>query len=187
MRNKDKDYFTALYNVAKVINASLDMPKVLSQIVHCVTESMRAKACSLRILDSKKKRLLLGAFYGLSENYIKKGPVLLKESGLDQSAIAGETIWVKDAQTDDRFQYKEMARAEGIKSVLVQPLRVGKKVIGVLRVYSETIREFDEEEIRFLEAITHLSAIALEKARLHQSLKTDYELLAEAEYRLDDN
>jgi signal transduction protein with GAF and PtsI domain len=187
MRKKEMDYFTALYNVARVINASLETSKILSEIVHSVAESMQVKACSLRILDAKKKRLLLGAYYGLSENYLKKGPVLLKESGLDQLAIGGETIWVKDAQTDDRFQYKEMARAEGIKSVLVLPLRVGKKVIGVLRVYSDTIREFDEKEILFLEAITNLSAIALDNARLHQALKTDYDLLAEAKYRLDDN
>jgi signal transduction protein with GAF and PtsI domain len=187
MRIKEMDYFTALYNVARVINASLDTSKILSEIVHSVAESMNVKACTLRILDAKKKRLLLGAYYGLSENYIRKGPVLLKESGLDQSAIAGETLWLRDAQIDDRFQYKEMARAEGIKSVFVQPLRVGKKVIGVLRVYSETIREFDEKEKLFLEAICNLSAIALDNARLHQALKTDYDLLAEAKYRLDDN
>lgn len=187
MRKKEMDYFTALYNVARVINASLDTSKILSEIVRSVAESMQVKACLLRILDAKKKRLLLGAYYGLSENYIRKGPVLLKESALDQSAIAGETIWLKDAQTDDRFQYKEMARAEGIKSVFVLPLRVGKKVIGVLRVYSDTIREFDEKEMLFLEAICNLSAIALDNARLHQALKTDYDLLAESKYRLDDN
>ncbi len=187
MKRKEIDYFSALHNVARVINGSLDTSKILSEIVHCVTESMQVKACTLRILDARKKRLLLGAFYGLSENYIRKGPVLLKESGLDQSAIAGETIWLRDAQTDERFQYKEMARAEGIKSVLVMPLRVGKKVIGVLRVYSDTVREFDEKEIRFLEAVANLSAIALDNARLHQALRTDYDLLAESKYRLDDN
>ena len=187
MRKKEVDYFTALYNVARVINASLDTSKVLPEIVRCVAESMRVKACSLRILDSKKKRLLLGACYGLSDNYIRKGPILIKESGLDQAVLAGETIWIKDAQTDDRFQYKEMARAEGIQSVYVQPLHVGKKVIGVLRVYSDTTREFDEKEALFLEAVTNLSAIALDNARLHQALKTDYDLLAEAKYRLDDN
>ncbi len=187
MKEKEVDYFTALYNVARVINASLDTSEVLSEIVHRVAESMQVKACSLRLLDSKKKCLLLGAYYGLSDAYLRKGPVLIKESGLDQTAISGESIWIKDAQTDDRFQYKDRAKAEGIKSVYVQPLRVGKKVIGVLRVYSDTIREFDQKETAFLEAVTHLSAIALDNARLHQALKTDFDLLAAAKYRLDDN
>jgi signal transduction protein with GAF and PtsI domain len=187
MRKKEIDYFNALYHIARVINGSLDISKTLSEIVHCVTEAMQVKACTLRILNAKKKTLLLGAFFGLSEHYVRKGPVSLKESGLDQYVISGETIWIKDAQTDDRFQYKEMARAEGIKSVLVLPIRVGKKVIGVLRVYSDTVREFDERETRLLEAIANLSAIALDNARLRQALKTDYDLLAESKYRIDDN
>ncbi len=129
----------------------------------------------------------MGAFFGLSAKYIGKGPVLLKESGLDQLAIAGETTWLENAQIDERFQYQDMAKAEGIKSVLVLPLRVGKKVIGVLRVYSETIREFDKKEIHFLEAVSSLSAIALDNARLYQALKTHYDLLVASKYRLDDN
>ena len=187
MKKKEMDYFNALYNVARVINASLDTSNILEEIVRSVAKSLQVKACSLRILDARKKRLLLGAFYGLSTKYIRKGPVLLRESALDQSAIAGETIWLQNAQTDDRFQYKDMARAEGIQSVLVLPLRVGNKVIGVLRVYSETVREFDKEEIRFLEAVSNLSAIALDNARLYQALKTNFDLLAAEKCRLDDN
>lgn len=181
------DFFTALYNIARVVNASLDTSVILDEITRCVANTMGVKASSIRILDAKKKRLLMGAEYGLSESYIRKGPVLLKESGLDQKAMAGETIWLENAQTDDSFQYKEMARTEGIKSVLVVPLRVGKKTIGVLRVYSEEVRKFTAEEVRFLEAVANLSAIALDNARLYQALKTNYDLLAASKYRIDDN
>ena len=63
----------------------------------------------------------------------------------------------------------------------------GKKAIGVLRAYSEEEREFNEKEIKFLEAVANLSAIALENARLHQALRRDYDLMVEHKYRLDDN
>jgi GAF domain-containing protein len=181
------DFFTALYNVAKVVNASLDTSVILDEITKCVARTMSVKASSIRILDAKKKRLLMGAAYGLSEDYIRKGPVLLKESGLDQKALEGETIWLENAQTDENFQYNEMARAEGITSVLVVPLRVGKKMIGVLRVYSGEVRRFTAEEARFLDAVANLSAIALDNARLYQALKTNYDLLAASKYRIDDN
>ncbi len=36
-----------------------------------------------------------------------------------------------------------------------------KKVIGVLRIYSDKIREFNEQEVQFLEAVARLSAMAL--------------------------
>jgi signal transduction protein with GAF and PtsI domain len=187
MPAKKKDYFTAFYDVARIINASLTPSRVLEEIVSCVAKTMKVKACSLRLLDSRGKKLIMGAHCGLSDEYIRKGSVLVKESGLDKKALKGETIWLKNAQTDDDFQYKEKAKAEGIKSVMVVPLLAGKRAIGVLRVYTKTERAFDKDEIRFMEAVANLSAIALENAKLHQALRTDYDLLVAHKYRLDDN
>lgn len=187
MARKGKNYFKALYDVAKVINASLKPDEVLAQIVKCVAAAMQVKACSLRVLDSKRERLLMGGSWGLSQGYIRKGPVLVKESGLDQNALRGKTVWLENAQSDKGFQYRGKARAEGIKSLLVVPLMLGKKAIGVLRVYSAEIRKFDDEEVRFLQAAANLSAIALENARMHQVLRTDFDLLVAHEYRVDDN
>jgi signal transduction protein with GAF and PtsI domain len=187
MADKKKDYFRALYEVARVINASLKPSRVLEEIVSCVAETMQVKACSLRILDARKKKLLMGAQKGLSEGYIRKGPILVKESGLDTKALKGQTIWLKNAQTDENFQYKEKAKSEGIKSVLVVPLMAEKKAIGVLRVYSDKVRKFTGEESKFMEAVANLSAISLENAKLHQALRRDYDLLIAHKYRLDDN
>ncbi|HOO46025.1 MAG TPA: GAF domain-containing protein, partial [Deltaproteobacteria bacterium] len=136
MKDKEKNYFIALYDVARVINASLDMTTVLEQIVQSVVEALNVKASSIRLLDSKKKILMMGAAHGLSKGYIRKGPVVIKESGLDQKALKGELIWIKNAQTDPDFQYGAGARTEGIKSVIVVPLKTENKVIGVLRVYT---------------------------------------------------
>lgn len=187
MKGKEKDYFAALYDVARVINASLEPTKVLNEIAQCVAETMKVKACTIRLLDSKKKTLLMGACHGLSHGYIQKGPVVVKESGLDRKALKGQVIYLADAQTDKDFQYNAKAKAEGIRSVLVVPLMVGKRAIGVLRAYSARIRQFGEQEIKFMEAVANLSAIALENARMHQALKTDYDLLVAHEYRLDDH
>ncbi len=184
---KEKDYFHALYEVVKVVNASLDMTTVLEEIVKSVAVTMDVKASSIRLLDSRKKSLVMGAAYGLSKGYIRKGPVLIKESGLDQKAMTGQLIWIKNAQTDPDFQYGAGAKTEGIKSVIVVPLKIDKNVVGVLRVYTDKVREFNAKETKFLEAAANLSAMALENARLHQALKTNYDLLVAHKYRLDDN
>jgi len=187
MKKIKKDYFTALYEVARVVNASLKPSQVLEEIVSCVAETMNVKASSLRFLDSRRKNLLMGASRGLSEGYIRKGPVVVEESGLDQKALEGKTIWLQNAQTDENFQYNEKAITEGIKSLLVVTLMVEKKAVGVLRVYSEEERTFEEDEIKFMEAVANLSAIALENARLHQALRQDYDLLIAHQDRIDDN
>lgn len=187
MKEGNTDYFAALYEVARAINASLDPTKVLEKIVQSVVAAVGVKAGSIRLLDARKKQLVLGAAAGLSKGYIRKGPILLEESGLDRKVIKGKTIWIEDVQTDKDFQYGEKARAEGIKSVLVVPLMVEKKGIGVLRVYSEKVRKFSEDELKFLKAAANLSAIALDNARMHAVLQTRFDLLVENKYRIDDN
>lgn len=187
MKAKEMDYFVALYDVAKVINASLEPSDVLQEIVNCVTKAMHVKACSLRLLDSREKKLVMGASCGLSADYLNKGPILVRESGLDRKALKGIPVFLKDAQTDRNFQYGDRAAAEGIRSVLVVPLMLEKKAVGVLRVYTGEMRTFGDKEIRFLEAVGNLSAIALDNARLHKTLQTRCDLMAAHKYRIDDN
>jgi signal transduction protein with GAF and PtsI domain len=186
-KEKEKNYFAALYDVVRMVHGSLDVATVLQEIVKAVTEAMEVKAASIRLLDARRRTLVMGASHGLSKGYLKKGPVLVKESGIDQKALKGELIYIRNAQTDPDFQYSEGAKTEGIKSVIVAPLITKKSVIGVLRVYSDRIREFSEQETRFLEAVASLSALALENARFHQALQTNYDLLVAHKYRLDDN
>ena len=111
----------------------------------------------------------------------------MKESGIDRGALGGKTIWIQDAQSDRDFQYTADAKKEKIRSILVVPLVVGKKSIGVLRAYTKEERKFDKQEVRFLEAVANLSAIALDNARLYNALKTNFELLVEHKYRIDDH
>ncbi|MCK9274405.1 MAG: GAF domain-containing protein [Syntrophales bacterium] len=191
MEQESKDevmeYFNALYQVAKMVNRSLETSSVLGEIVRRVTESMNARASILRLLESKGQKLALGASFGLSEGYLRKGPIELSESRLDRRVMEGETVWIKDTQNDPAFQYGEEARAEGIKSVLAAPLFIEDKVIGVLRVYAGDVRQFDHHDVQFLEAVANLSAIALDNARHHERLKIKCDLMAEHKYRLDDH
>jgi len=177
-------YYRTLYEVARAINSTLDYTQVLEKIAAEVTRAMGAKACSIRLLDRQGKRLLLGAAYGLSKGYLRKGPVEVAKSGIDREVL--ETRQPASATTCSvsELQYPEEAAREGIESIQVLPLIVEGEVIGVMRVYDSTCREYVAHELEFLTAVTDLSAIAIENARLHQALKKEYELLAAYEYRL---
>ncbi|MBW2217633.1 MAG: GAF domain-containing protein, partial [Deltaproteobacteria bacterium] len=160
---------------------------VISSVVESAVQALDAKACSIRVLGRRKRRLLLGGSVGLSEGYIRKGPVLVNESRLDKEALEGKTVYIENAQVDSRWQYPDKAIQEGIFSVLVAPLTARNDVIGVLRIYSGDIREFDKAEMRFIEAMARLRGLALENARLHQTLRTDFEMIIAERYRIDED
>ena len=185
--DKTQDYFKAMCEALEKIVGSLDHDEVMNNVVESAANTMGVKACSLRLVDKRRRKLILGSSTGLSEGYIRKGPVLIEESGLDREALGGRTVYIENAQTDPRWQYPDKAKQEGIFSVLVAPLTAKGGVVGVLRIYSGEVRAFGEEEMMFLEAMARLSGMALENARLHQTLRSDFEMLVADRYRIDED
>jgi signal transduction protein with GAF and PtsI domain len=169
-----KDYYQALYQTALTISSSLELDQVLQSVVISTTEAMQVKACALRLLDQESGQLRLSAVYGLSHEYLAKGPINLVNSQIDSEAMKGSPIYISDVRSDPRFQYKDAARHEGIVSVLCVPLEVHGNYIGVLRVYTRTLTEFIEGDIQFMSVLASLAALAIENARLYESMKSTY-------------
>jgi len=185
MQQGHTDYFQTLYEVVKAINASLDPKEVLSRVAEKTSWAMGVKACSIRLLSQDTKYLQAGASFGLSQAYLRKGRIEVAKSGIDQEVLAGKTVYIGNACTDERFQYPEAAKREGIGSVLAVPLSLrGQEVIGVLRVYAAEQREFSNAEVDFLKAMSDLCALAIKNALAYDRLKHEHELLYEYSYQL---
>jgi signal transduction histidine kinase len=75
---------------------------------------------------------------------------------------------VENVQTSSLYQNVEVARIEGLVSLLSVPLSLGDRALGTLSIYTGTPYSYSNEEIRILSALAELSAIAIEKARLYE-------------------
>lgn len=173
--NAEHEYLRAFYRVVTAVNSSLQLNTVLNLVAEKVAEAMNVKACSLRLLDQMTGTLTISATHGLSQHYLQKGPVKLEKSQLDQEVLQERSVYIRNAANDPRFQYPEQARIEGIVSVFCVPLVSKGQVLGVLRVYSDTEREFTSFEEEFLHALASVSALAIENARLYEALKHDFD------------
>ncbi|GAC1401224.1 MAG: GAF domain-containing protein [Chloroflexota bacterium] len=168
-------YFDALYQITLRISSSLDLDNVLAYVTEETAQAIRARASSVRLLDKEGKRLEMRAVFGLSDNYLNKGPVELLRSQVDQEILSGNATQIADVTTDPSFQYPEEAAREGIVSVVSVPLIAHGRPIGVLRVYSDKPRTFSENELRFLTAVADLAALSIENARLYEGMRRNYE------------
>ena len=166
-------YFVALFDAAKAVHSSLILQDVLQEIVRRSADTIGAKAASLRLLKPGGETLTLCAAYGLSRDYLNKGPVLVSSSPIDRCALLGETVVIRDARTDPRFQYRAEAAEENICSVLCVPVMHDGQGVGVLRVYSDRPRTFDQGEIELLTAMSTLGAIAIRNAETHTRTRDD--------------
>ncbi|RKY04298.1 GAF domain-containing protein, partial [Candidatus Poribacteria bacterium] len=144
-----------LYEISSLLTSAVDVDELLNLIARIVVEKLGVKACSVRLLDEETGEMVLKAVYGLSREYIDKGPVVVWKSPLKDVIMKGETVYIEDASTDPRVQYPEEARKEGIKSMLCLALMINGKPIGALSVYTDRPRRFTIDEIWLLQSIAN--------------------------------
>jgi len=168
-------YYESLYEIAAAINSIRTPENILRSIVENVTKAMKSRGCSLMLLTPDRKLLLHTAAYGLSDWYVRKGPLSADKS--ISKALEGKPVAVLNATEDERIQYREQAKKEGIVSILSVPMILRDETIGVIRVYSGEPRHFTMDDMYFVGAVANLGAIAMENARLNESIEKDYEAL----------
>jgi len=160
-----------LYEIARAATSSLDLHEVLQTVVQRTAQAFDTKGASIRLLDDSGQFLKIAAAWGLSADYLQKGPVEVQQSGIDREALQGRPVIVLDAPRDPRTQYPEEVEREGICSILCCPLTVRDKAIGVLRVYSAACERYGGREADFLLAISSQAAVAIANAMAYQKLE----------------
>ncbi|GAB4270829.1 MAG: GAF domain-containing protein [Deferrisomatales bacterium] len=164
-----KRLFETLCDVTGRLTLELELERLLPEVCRQGAQAVGADGACVRLVDPETATLRLVGAYGLSREYLDKGPV-----GADRSlraALDGETVLVEDAWTDSRAEYPEANRREGIRSILAVPLALRGEVIGVLRLYFRQPARPSDEELLFCTVLAEECALAIENARLVQLLR----------------
>jgi len=155
-----------LVDMGQTIISQDQLDFVLQRIVRESCRLMNAKLCSLMLLDETGKSLALRAWYGASKAYIKKPNLPVAESLVGVVVNRLKPLTVLNVLDNHRYLSTELARREGLVSLLSVPLTFENKALGVLSVYTRETHRFSNEEIRLLSAMAGMSAVAISKARL---------------------
>ncbi|WP_457552920.1 GAF domain-containing protein [Desulfobacula sp.] len=162
-----------------MITSTLDVEKVLDVIVQKVPEVVVVDAATIRLLDSAGEKLFLVASYGLSQEYLNRGPIDAEKSVT--KALTGIPVAIYDALSYPHIQHPEAIAKEGIKSILVVPIIMKGEIGGVLRLLTKTPRRFKENEIKFVTALAEQCGIAIENARVYEEQKKQIRYLKSLE------
>jgi GAF domain-containing protein len=155
--------------LASSINSSLDIKRILHSLTAEITQSLGMKGALIRLVNEKTGTLDLVSTYGLSEEFLNKGPVYAEKSIAEASK--GKTVVIKDVAADDRIQYRQEHIDEGIASMLNVPIKSKEAVIGMLRLFSSVKRDYPADMIMLLEALAHTGALAIQNASMYLRLQ----------------
>ena len=168
--------YDSLIRITKAISMLRDPEEIVLVTVEGVTHALNVKGCTVFLFNKKSDELQMAGSYGLSKEYLDKGPV----SSLRSIASAlqdRQPVAIYDVSDDPRIQYPDAAINEGISSILAVPIIIGKNLIGSLRIYTADPWEFTLNDVNFAEAVAQVFGMALELCRVNKGLKDSIDIL----------
>jgi GAF domain-containing protein len=168
--------YETLIRITRALSMIRDPEEIVLITVEGVTHALNVKGCTLFLFSAKTDELKLAGSYGLSNEYLDKGPI----SSLRSIAAAlqdGQPVAIFDVGDDPRIQYPDAAQKEGIASILSVPIIIGAKTIGCLRVYTAEPWEFTLNDVNFVQAVGQVVGMALEMCRVNKGLRDSIDIL----------
>jgi len=161
----------ALADIGQVINSSLDLSEVLRIVMDTIIRLTGAERCFLMLRDEN------GEFnIRIARNWeqvsIQESDFAISRTIIDRVVENAEPIVTTNAIEDPRFGGQDSIIAYNLRSILCVPLKVKEDLTGV--IYADNrIRTglFTNSERDLLSAFANQAAVAIENARLFESVR----------------
>ncbi len=169
--NMTRDELEMILRAAEMVNSTIKIDELLGNIVSVATEITGADRGTLYLVDKTKNELWSLVVIGSN---VKEIRLRVGEGLAGYVAQSGETLNIKDVQSDPRFN-KEYDRSSGYltRNMICFPIKNNTgAIIGVLQLLNNKNGEFSKRDEIFLAALSIHSAIALQNAELVEKLLT---------------
>lgn len=170
--NQEKEEIQKQINSFKEISSLLvsdkNLQETLNIIVKIVAEVMKYKICSIMLYNKEKEELEIKATQSLSKEYKDKPNLKIGQSISGLAIKEKKPISILNVIQNPNYKYPEIAKKEGLVSMLAIPMIIKSKIIGVINVYTNYEHLFSKNEQSILLSIANLAAIAIENAQLQE-------------------
>jgi transcriptional regulator with GAF, ATPase, and Fis domain len=152
--------FRAFKVLCREMSTYEDLNTLFNDLVELICRSFEVKACAILLFDERVQELFHVASYGISDDYLSKGPIpiRLEDSPLEK----GEVVCIDNMLCDQRVLYPEAAEKEGFKSMLCFPITCRKDIIGMIRVYHNEPLQLAEYDMDSFSVLNRLLGLVIE-------------------------
>ena len=159
----------AIYTIGRTVTATLDVERVLAQVVEAATNITRAEEGLLLLLDEARNELYVRAAKNLDESAMRE-----MRFGVDDSPL-GRVIKSRRPVMLGEAELQGIRPSHRVKALLFVPLTVPlDRVIGALGVSNKSSdRAFTEHDLFLLSTMADYAAIAIENAQLFAQVETE--------------
>lgn len=164
--------FAVVSEISYALTSTLSLQNIYRQLMEPVRRTLNVESISVGLIDPTTGDIIFVDIL-LGPLFEDLPPIRLKEG----QGIAGwvaehrESIIVNDVYSDTRF-YSKVDNQSGFRteSMVCIPLQVEERMIGVLQAINKQGSDFNENDLRLLQAIGGPLAAAIENSRLHDDV-----------------
>jgi len=161
------DDLLMLSQVSRAASSITDMQELLNSTISELCGITTFDMCLIGLIDEDRQELYHGASCGTLSGNWQKTRVPMGKGLLWQAAMRHEALVVKDV-TGSSYVYGPFVHDENVRTAVAAPILYAGKLLGVLFTGARSHREVPEREVRLLEDVTSIIAVAIQNAKAYK-------------------
>ncbi len=185
-QEKEHEQLAALYNVSQAVNSTLDLGNCLNLVMDMIISVTGAERGFLMLIDEQTGELTFRVARNMDQETIEGSSFEISRSIVNRVAEERKPIVTTNAQADPRFSAQASVVSYSLRSILCVPLIVKDKITGV--IYADNRIKaglFSDRDRDLLAAFANQAAVAIENARLFESVKRNLEEISNMKNLMD--
>jgi len=170
-RERERKNLLALTGISKIVNSSLQLDEVLRIVMDTIIRLTKAERGFLMLKDEAGE-LSIRIARNWEQESLHPSEFAISRTVINRVINEGQPILTTNAQEDPRFDGQESIVVYNLRSILCVPLKMKEELTGL--IYADNrIRSgiFTETERDLLAAFANQAAVAIENARLFESVQ----------------
>ncbi len=174
----------ALLSASRELSGIQPVVSLLKSIAEACGRLLGSESVGFRLREGDE--LVVSGSWGDNDEIMLAPRLKIGESLSGMVAACGEPLVVTDLANDARLlpAHREANRRLGYRGMLVVPVKVGERVVGVLSIRTRREEGFSAEDLTIATAFASQAAVALENSRLYQETQRAYDELSETQDQL---
>jgi len=126
----DRKFFLEEFRaISHAISTYEDLNLLISHLAEGMTRTFEGKGCCIMLLDDRENQLFTVSNYGISEKYLRKGPVFVDDKY--SAFVKGKPVYIENIQEDPRIQYY-LSETKGFHDEDIDSLKVIATHLGLV-------------------------------------------------------
>lgn len=164
------DQLRALETTSRLLNSSLDLNTVLTEVIDMAIELTGAERGYIVLRSPETGEMEFRIARDFNHQNLDQSKFTVSQTIMLEAAETGQPVVAENALLDPRYDAQMSIVMHGPRSVICVPLVLKGQVIGVLYADNRRLAGlFGENEQSLLAAFANQAAIAIENARLFES------------------